>query len=83
MKYLPLLLLTGCGLSADLMIGAKVRDGGFHGPNPTATFRVRKAMPVGWCEYEHISHLTAGPPFGQSHEEDSLDQIGCGVTFGR
>lgn len=26
-------------------------------------------------EYEHVSHLTAGPPFGPQDEEDSLDQI--------
>jgi hypothetical protein len=26
-------------------------------------------------EYEHLSHLTAGPPFGPQDEEDSLDQI--------
>lgn len=26
-------------------------------------------------EYEHVSHLTAGPPFGPAWEEDSLDQI--------
>jgi hypothetical protein len=26
-------------------------------------------------EYEHISHLSAGPPFGPESEEDSLDQL--------
>lgn len=30
-------------------------------------------------EYEHISHPFAGPPFGPTHEEDSLDHIqACG-----
>lgn len=26
-------------------------------------------------EYEHISHVLAGPPFGPQSEEDSLDQV--------
>ena len=26
-------------------------------------------------EYEHVSHLTAGPPFGPKSEEDSLNQL--------
>lgn len=26
-------------------------------------------------EYEHISHLTAGPPFGPQSEEDWIDQF--------
>lgn len=26
-------------------------------------------------EYEHISHLTAGPPFGPQSEEDWIDQL--------
>jgi hypothetical protein len=26
-------------------------------------------------EYEHVSHLSAGPPFGPQWEEDSIDQV--------
>lgn len=26
-------------------------------------------------EYEHVSHVTAGPPFGPQSEEDWLDQV--------
>lgn len=87
MKALTLILalhLAGCGVSADVMLGAKVRDGGFYGPTgPLLTIRARKHLTERtWCEYEHVSHLLVGPPFGASHEEDSLDQVGCGITFG-
>lgn len=90
--YRPVLMLTltlalpvlaGCaGLSADVMVGSKIRDGGFHGAGPTATLRLRQAItPRVWCEYEHVSHWLVGPPFGDKSEEDSLDQVGCGVRF--
>ena len=71
-------------MTADVMIGTKIADGGFYGPSPTATLRVRQAIGErSFCEYEHVSHLLAGPPFGDRREEDSLNQVGCGLRFGR
>ena len=78
-------ILAGCaGLQTTALVGAKVRDGGFYGPTgPTFTLRVAKPVTERFtCEYEHVSHLLVGPPFGPKHEEDSLDQVSCGVSFG-
>jgi hypothetical protein len=78
------LLFGGCaGTSADLMIGTKLGDGGFTGPSPIVTLRLRQRLTERtWCEYEHVSHLTAGAPFGPRAEEDRLNQVGCGISFG-
>jgi hypothetical protein len=77
-------LTTGCAnMNATALVGTKVRDGGFYGQGPTATLRLEKAVSERVvCEYEHVSHLLVGPPFGASHEEDSLNQVSCGVRFG-
>lgn len=81
-------ILTGCasmppGMSVDTLLGTKVRDGGFYGSGPTATIRVKQRLTDRtWCEYEHVSFLLKGPPFGPRTEEDSLNHVGCGVRFG-
>lgn len=78
-----LFLLSGCAPTAEVMVGAPVANGGFYGSGPTATIRLRQQLGGStWCEYEHISYILKGPPFGPRNEEDSLDQIGCGIRFG-
>jgi hypothetical protein len=77
-------LTTGCAnVTATALVGTKVRDGGFYGQGPTATLRLEKHVSDRVvCEYEHVSHLLVGPPFGPASEEDSLNHVSCGVRFG-
>lgn len=82
---LTAVLTSGCAnMTVTTMVGAKVRDSGFHGPTgPTLTLRLEKPITENVrCEYEHVSHLLVGPPLGPKSEEDSLDQVSCGVRFG-
>lgn len=81
-------LLTACGsmplgMSAEALVGAPVVDRGFVGHGPTATIRIKQRITNRtWCEFEHVSYLTSGVPFGERTEEDALNQVGCGIRFG-
>jgi hypothetical protein len=79
-----LLILSGCAsTTADILIGAPVADRGFVGHGPTATLRIKRHLTDRtWCEFEHVSFPLAGPPFGPQTDEDSLNQIACGLRFG-
>lgn len=65
-----------------LMPWSEHRDGGFAGPSDTVRFTVRQESLDGkrFCGFTHISHLSAGWPFNDRHE-DWLDVVECGLSF--
>jgi hypothetical protein len=82
------ILVSGCThvrerTSAELLIGSKVAEAGFKGSGPmfTGTVRYRVSERV-LCSYQHISFVTKGEPFTAKSDEDALDAVSCGVSFG-
>lgn len=91
------LALAGCSTvpehtSFEIAVGANVTrhmpwsngdSGGFDGPTDTVRFTVRHDISDrAFCAYNHISHLSDGWPVN-SQPEDWLDNVECGVRFGK
>lgn len=78
------LVLAGCGSTpyAEAFIGYRLSDGGFEScSNENAGVRLGTewALSNGYsvsAEYEHVSHLLCGKPFGISKPEDFTDHAG-------
>lgn len=88
------LALSGCSTSPVYEVAAGFNatqympwsegsGGGFDGPRDVVRFTVRQESRNGkrFCGYSHISHVSAGFPFNDQHE-DWLDMVECGVRIG-
>lgn len=75
--------LMGCAgtTSFEVALGYGLTDGGFAGPDDTVRFTLRRDHGRTFCALTHISHITAGKPFNDRHE-DWLDIVECGLRFG-
>lgn len=86
-------LLTGCATTVytfEASVGANVTKhmsgagygGGFDGPRDVVQFAVQAQQGRGFCEFRHLSHLSAGAPFND-RREDFVDMLSCGVRLRR